>query len=124
MAEVFPVNSDVVRLISIIDTTKDFLHRPLLGLGMGVEAAHSGVVSMLADIGVLGVFSWWKLVASIPHDKRGKIVVLVWILAANLLCGTQRIMYSVVVMVFIVFCQCMDKRYEENISDQLALQHE
>ena len=91
---------------------------------MGVEAAHSGVVSMLADIGVLGVFFWWKLVASIPHDKRGKIAVLVWILAANLLCGTQRIMYSVVVMVFIVFCQCMDKRYEENISDQLALQQE
>ncbi len=119
-----PVNSDVVRLISIIDTTKDFLHRPLLGLGMGVEAAHSGVVSMLADIGVLGVFFWWKLVASIPHDKRGKTVVLVWILAANLLCGTQRIMYSVVVMVFIVFCQCMDKRYEENISDRLALQQE
>lgn len=119
-----PVNSDVVRLVSIIDTTKDFLHRPLLGLGMGVEAAHSGVVSMLADIGVLGVFFWWKLVASIPHDKRGKIVVLVWILAANLLCGTQRIMYSVVVIVFIVFCQCMDKRYEENISDQLALQQE
>ena len=119
-----PVNSDVVRLISIIDTTKDFLHRPLLGLGMGVEAAHSGVVSMLADIGVLGVFFWWKLVASIPRDKRGKIVVLVWILAANLLCGTQRIMYSVVVIVFIVFCQCMDKRYEENISDQLALQQE
>lgn len=115
-----PVNSDVVRLVSTIETIKDFLHRPFLGLGMGVESAHSGVANMLVDIGILGVWFWWKLIASIAHDKRGKIIVLVWILAANLFCGTQRIMYSVVTVVFIVFCECTDSQYVDNVLENLG----
>lgn len=53
--------SVLARFSSIVLTFKDFLARPIFGLGVGMEFAHCFSVTMLADFGILGSYLWWKL---------------------------------------------------------------
>ncbi len=50
------------RMGSIVTVINDFCERPLFGLGMGVEYAHSFTVTMLAEFGVVGTVLWWLII--------------------------------------------------------------
>ena len=54
-------DSALPRLVSIIDVFSDFLNRPILGIGFGIEYAHSGFFTLLVEIGVVGLYVLWIL---------------------------------------------------------------
>lgn len=54
-------DSSFIRIYSVIETFKLFLHRPILGLGMGVITCHGSTMMFLGDVGIAGVYFWYKL---------------------------------------------------------------
>lgn len=77
--------SNVARLVSIVETFKDFLNRPVFGLGIGVQMAHDMTVSMLSDFGILGVILWVKM--AMCGGIYDKFFILVGIFLAGLPVG-------------------------------------
>lgn len=53
-----PVNSEIVRMYSIYNNLKLFLHSPILGIGLGIGYSFSGLVTTLTNIGIAGLFIW------------------------------------------------------------------
>lgn len=62
------ITSEKVRIISIVDTFKVFLDRPLLGIGIGTANSHSSIISILSNIGIIGFFYWLKTIKSIGQS--------------------------------------------------------
>ena len=82
-------SSSLARFISLYDTGWDYLHRPILGLGPNVQVAHGGLINMLSDVGIAGVFCWWKASLSKYHYKFMPIIIL--LLFPNLILGVLTI---------------------------------
>lgn len=51
-------SSTLARLGSIVDTFGDVINRPFLGLGIGIEGCHGGLVTALSSAGFAGFFLW------------------------------------------------------------------
>lgn len=51
-------DSSFPRFLSIIETFRNYVDRPLVGLGMSVQIAHDTTVVLLSDVGLLGVLAW------------------------------------------------------------------
>lgn len=51
------------RLTSIFDVTASFIDRPFLGLGIGFQFALAALPTMLSDLGLLGVFLWYRVLS-------------------------------------------------------------
>lgn len=64
-------DSSLPRFFSVIEVFKNFLDRPLLGLGIDVQSCHDTTVKMLSDIGLFGVFAWISFVMT-GRSKRIK----------------------------------------------------
>lgn len=82
-------SSALARFISIYDTGWDFLQRPILGLGPNVQMAHGGFINMLSDVGLVGVYSWWK--ASLSKYEYKFMPILILLLFPNLILGVLTI---------------------------------
>lgn len=71
-------SSAMARFISIYDAGWDFLQRPLLGLGPGVQYAHGGLVNILNDVGIIGVYFWWRaIISEYSYQKAPILIILV-----------------------------------------------
>ena len=55
---------------------RDFVNKPLFGIGAGVELAHSGVITFLTNFGILGMLVWWLSLIKISSNKRGSNILL------------------------------------------------
>ena len=55
-------SSSYARLVSIYDTFGDFIERPLLGLGLGIETSHGGLMNVLSFIGLSGIITLYFLI--------------------------------------------------------------
>ena len=93
--------SEIVRFVSIFDTLRDFCNRPIFGLGCGVEWAHSGIVSMLSSIGILGSYFWWRISLFSKQRKTFNVLMVILVILPNLLCGSIDMMLSPVVLIFL-----------------------
>lgn len=97
------MQSIVARVVSIMDTFSDFLNRPILGLGLIVQSAHSGVVSILSDIGLLGLFLWIKMVFYRRSEtlKYDYVFIIFALFIANIPAGLRIILYGNFVILLI-----------------------
>lgn len=62
--------SEGTRLVGVIMTLKAWCYRPLLGLGIGTLMCFSGVVSILATIGILGFIIWYNLLFNVYPNRK------------------------------------------------------
>lgn len=62
-----------IRLISIIETWKYFLKRPLFGLGLGSTYAKGTAITILASLGIFGSFAWYKFTFLSDAKKNGLV---------------------------------------------------
>lgn len=81
MGEASITSSEHIRLISIIENLKIFMHRPLFGIGIGTSYAHGAFPSILSNIGLIGLISWlvftFKGIAKIRFNINNIIILLV-----------------------------------------------
>lgn len=83
--------SSASRLISIYDVMNDFLNRPLLGLGLGIETAHSGLVTFLSDFGIIGAYLYFKIILynNFKNIKYDKWFLFIYFIIANIAMGLR-----------------------------------
>lgn len=102
--------SSAIRLYSVIETFKLFLHRPLFGLGMGVVTCHGSTMMFLGDVGIIGLYSWYKFVNAFKKKvfldaigvKLCKLSMLLY-LFINLLSSTYLVPFqSPVVLAYVL----------------------
>lgn len=72
--------STFARFISIYVGMDIFFDRPLFGLGIDMQYVHSFTVSFLTNIGILGMYSIYKLLACTGDDKRHYDKLLLFII--------------------------------------------
>ena len=107
--------SNLARIISIYDVIGDFINRPLLGLGIGVQTAHGGLAMLLSDFGLLGIYFLFRL-ALYKMDKSVKydmIFLFIFFIIANLLMGLKSIAYEIYNILFIEITRLY---YEKNLN--------
>lgn len=54
-------SSEASRFIGIVESFKSYLDRPLIGLGIGTTYCTSGIISILANTGLIGLILWIRL---------------------------------------------------------------
>ncbi len=63
--------SEASRIIGIVESFRAYLSHPFFGLGIGTTYCVSGFVSILANVGAVGLLVWWMLLtryyANVPH---------------------------------------------------------
>lgn len=103
LLDVGKIGSTLPRLVSIIDTFSDFLHRPLLGLGISAQIAFGGISTVLSDIGILGLFLWIRMIF-FQYDKDQEYdywFIFFILVLSNILMGNRSVLYSIYVILLI-----------------------
>jgi hypothetical protein len=80
--------SGLPRIISAVDCFKLFLRHPLFGLGIGMTAAHSGTISALVSLGIVGFCFWFRILFVdflYEFNKRGYLTLCVIIFIVGML---------------------------------------
>lgn len=94
------LSSETVRIMSMVETMKDVLKRPLFGLGCGVEWAHSGVISLLSYIGIVGAVSWFNMAnPSLRWNKNDLTIIVLLIIVPNIFDGYAEGMLSTITVI-------------------------
>ena len=96
-------DSALPRLVSMIDVFSDFLNRPILGIGFGIEYAHSGFFTLLVEIGVVGLYVLWILL-TYENQKSycyHKIIFFVLFFVCNIPVGLPNNMICQVLYIFL-----------------------
>lgn len=95
--------SNVARLTSIYDVFNDFSNRPILGLGIGIQSAYSGVVTMLSEFGILGCYILYKIVTfkMNKHIRYDYMLLSCYFIIANIPIGVKSIGYEIFSIVLI-----------------------
>lgn len=92
------ITSSKVRLYGILETFKAFCERPLFGFGIGTAYANSGIVSMLADVGIITAIIWCILSMNIgqnaKYKKKSILLFISVMLLPNVLKGGFNMMYA------------------------------
>ncbi|PNS36987.1 hypothetical protein [Mesotoga sp. B105.6.4] len=74
------LGSESVRFYSIQSSLKQFLERPIFGIGLGSTNAHGFLPSLLSNIGIAGFFTWIALLSCALHMCRKSLYVfLMWL---------------------------------------------
>lgn len=75
-------SSEGTRMGSIQILLKAWKERPLLGLGIGTTFCFSGIVSIMATVGLLGLVLWYYIVFyAYPKQKTIAIINIIFVLA-------------------------------------------
>ena len=92
------VTSAKVRLLGIVETWKAFLERPLFGLGLGTAYCHSGLVSLLSNLGLVGTGLWIDYCANCGFRCGGRkqtyLLFGVILLLPNIMEGKLSMLYA------------------------------
>lgn len=78
-------DSSLPRVMSIIDSLKNLLDRPVLGLGLSVQPAHSGLATFLTGVGFLGFIAWIRFLTCKSNGKRYDVVVLLFLYSVSMI---------------------------------------
>lgn len=118
-SELVEETSNVARLTSIYDVFNDFLNRPILGLGIGIQAAFSGIVTMLAEFGILGCYILYKIVTfKINKDIKYDYVLLsFYFIIANIPIGGKSIGYEIFSIILIESTKFYREKNKEDKND-------
>ena len=85
------LDSSTVRFMSIIEVAVDAFSRPFFGLGIGIQAAHDSVVTMLSDFGIVGMVLWFMAVTFQWRKKKyDKFVLFIFFFIGGLPVGYGR----------------------------------
>ena len=108
--------SNVARLTSIYDVFNDFLNRPILGLGIGIQSAYSGVVTMLSEFGILGCYILYKIVTFKvnKHIKYDYVLLGCYFIIANIPIGVKSIGYETFSIILIEVTRFYREKSKEN----------
>jgi hypothetical protein len=117
--------SSMIRLYSVIETLKLFIHRPLFGFGIGVLTCHGSTAMFLGDVGIIGCYSWYKMVTSTNYDIKQFSVMgnqlFKWSIALyiviNILSSRYLVPYeNVVVLIYII---CAEVNFHEEKAEAI-----
>ncbi len=67
-----PATSEVIRMYSIYIALVNFAKYPLFGIGLGVSYAHSGFLTFLSNVGLIGAFLFFKIYKSLFFNFKFK----------------------------------------------------
>lgn len=62
----------IPRMISIIESLNAFIERPLFGIGIGTVNPFSGIVSIMACCGIIGLLLWLNILGQYSDAVSGK----------------------------------------------------
>lgn len=107
--------SSLARLGSIYDVFCDFLERPVLGLGAGVQISHGGISSFLCEYGLVGLVIWLGLMFRKTREKRISIMFfMVWFFIMNLPLRMGNLPYDIYpLVIFEMTCLSRGTKNEE-----------
>ena len=107
-------DSSLVRFTSIFVLMKKVIEfNPLLGLGMGVQGAHNGLVMLFADMGVLGGYVWYRFISD--GIKRAKMDFFILIIVQNIFFGFKFYVYFSTVLIYLLLDEVYKANGKENI---------
>lgn len=95
--------SEILRMAMTVEAFQHFLRRPLFGIGLGTVWSYSAIPTILANIGILGIFVYTKFTFSISRIGKIKnklIFVYAIIIFVYLFSDTIRILYSPSLLLF------------------------
>lgn len=116
--------SNQLRLISAWETLKLTIQRPLFGFGVGTTTSHSSLATLLAEVGYIGGFCWYRFYFCDKEnwvDKKGKKFMagmFLCYLGMNLLSGLERLIISIGnLFIFMMILKVIERRkkHEDNI---------
>lgn len=111
------ITSEGARLTSIFFALKWFSARPLFGVGLSVADIHSTFVSLLADIGLVGVFFWIFFGAKFASATKKSALFEVLVYLSMFSLGGTGFSFPVVLPVVFLFAEQMlpsGKKQTEN----------
>ena len=110
------IGYSLARFISIHDGFLDFYNNPVLGLGLGVELVHSGIVMLLTDIGIVGFYLLIKIVLfKVNYQVKYDICFFVlFFIITNIPLGLRNIGFEINSIFFIELTQLYCKRVNGN----------
>lgn len=94
--------TEQVRMISIIETFRLFLKRPMFGIGYGITYAHSFIATGLVSMGIIGMIVWFRIhlynrVLQIRH-----LIILVFVIIFWIINGYLGELYSISSLILIL----------------------
>lgn len=98
-----PAESQLIRMISIVEVLIDLSYSPIVGLGCGIQWAHSGFVTLLSNIGFLGVLLWYLLLSTFSKKFLSLLVIFLLVVLPNLLCGFAENLLSLSSILLVYF---------------------
>ena len=117
------VTSAKVRLLGIAETWQAFWKRPLFGLGLGTAYCHSGLVSLLSNLGLAGTGLW--IYYCIGGGKaRTQILLLfaVILLLPNILEGKLGMLYATHILLVVQLIKNFE-RNEKQVAENEVFSH-
>lgn len=95
-------DSSLARMLSIYDGMQDFLQRPVLGIGLGIEAAFSSPVNLLLSYGLLGTICLGCFYFYPGRNRRRySIKLMLFFLCIFQLFGGRQIGLEVITLFFV-----------------------
>jgi hypothetical protein len=85
--------SEASRIIGMLESFRSFLARPILGLGLGTTYCVSGFVSILANIGLLGLIIWIRLL-TVHYYRLPNILLVVGLFSPILVTNDLGVLYD------------------------------
>jgi hypothetical protein len=100
-------SSEAARFISIFESFKSYLDRPLLGLGIGTTYCTSGIISILSNIGLFGLIYWIKLLILDYYKIRFLLGIMLFLptLITNDLATLYDLSYVSLIALIYFFCR-------------------
>lgn len=97
------------RIISMFESFGVFLERPLFGIGLGSIAPHSGVIALLAGLGLVGAISWFCFLvryARVVSGSAGLLLLASLVLSVGLVSSNYGIAYATY---WIILCSLTER---------------
>ena len=112
-------SSELIRFYSIISTLKNLTHRLLFGYGIGTTICHGSTLQFLSDVGIVGMYFWYKNYLNFGDTQNGfyKMAMGIYILS-NIFSSMYLVHYVgttpciVMVVLDIMFKKSREERYE------------
>lgn len=115
-------NSSMIRLYSVFETFKLFLHRPIFGFGIGTLTCHGSTMMFLGDVGIAGLMLWYHFVTIIKSiyrfDKKGKILYscsIILYIFINLLSSIYLVPYQSTYILSYIFASYIVLSHDRNL---------
>ncbi|MBM6839390.1 hypothetical protein H9X77_14430, partial [Clostridium saudiense] len=99
----YNLSSSELRVVTLIESYKLFLKRPLFGMGLGTTYAFGFMPTMLATTGMMTFIAWFKLmfktIGEYAKNKKNLIIIIALIATWNLQ-GQMEPAYSLITLLF------------------------